>query len=282
LSRAAQPGRLRPIVIDNGTVESSSTLALAQLAANGVDVRRVDEPFNWSRLSNIGARATEADVVVFANDDMRMLTEGWDETLLALLGRPEIGVVGAKLLYPDETIQHAGMLFGWQGGAIHDGLYEPRNAAGPGGRWQLRRRVPAVTGAFLAMRRSLFETLGGFDEQRLAISYSDLDICLRVRREGLAVIYAPEIELTHHESKSRGLTHLRPETAARDREERAILRARWVGELDYDVTVHPAWLDQTLPFRLLSPPSLERCIEHIRRTSNGEPWTPVAPTDDLD
>ncbi len=275
---ADRADRLRFVIVDNGTIEPASLGALADLAADGVVVLRVDEPFNWSRLSNVGARAADdADVVVFANDDMRMLTEGWDAALLAVLDRSEVGVVGAKLLYPDGTIQHAGMLFGWGGGPIHDGLYEARDAAGPNGRWRMRRRAPAVTGAFLAMRRRLFETIGGFDERDLPIGYSDLDICLRVRRLGLAVIYTPELELLHYESKSRGLTHLKPEIAATDRKDRETLRFRWPGELDHDVTVHPAWLDRTLPFRLLSPPSLERCVEHIRRTSCGEPWTPVEP-----
>jgi GT2 family glycosyltransferase len=274
---AARPARLRIVVLDNGTVERASLQAMSELAAEGVDVRRVDEPFNWSRLSNLGARASDTDIVVFANDDMHMLTAGWDERLVALLRRPEVGVVGAKLLYPDETIQHAGVLFGWRGGSIHDGLYEPRAAAGPGGRWRLRRRVAAVTGAFLAMRRANFEAVGGFDEQRLAVSYSDLDLCLKVRRLGLAVLYAPEIELVHHESKSRGLTHLRPDTAERDRRERETLRARWPGELDHDITVHPAWLDAGLPFQLLSPPTRELCVEHLLRTARDDPWAPPAP-----
>jgi GT2 family glycosyltransferase/tetratricopeptide (TPR) repeat protein len=277
---ASQPGRLRIVVLDNGTVDAASLQALSELAAEGVDVRRVDEPFNWSRLSNLGARASDADLLVFANDDMRMLTAGWDERLIGLLRRPDVGIVGAKLLYPDETIQHAGVLFGWRGGSIHDGLYEPREARGPGDRWRLRRRVAAVTGAFLATRRATFEAIGGYDEQRLAVSYSDLDLCLKARRLGLAVLYAPEIELVHHESKSRGLTHLRPDTAERDRRERAALEARWPGELDHDITVHPAWLDAGLPFQLLSPPTREACIDHLLRTVRDDPWAPVAPTED--
>ena len=275
--RAGDAGRVRITVVDNGTTEPTSRRLLGELSAQGVDVHRCDEPFNWSRLSNIGAGRCEADCVVFANDDMLMLTDSWDELVLGLLERPDVGVVGAKLLYPDDTIQHAGILFGWKGRAIHDGLYEERSASGPAGRWQLRRRVSAVTGAFFAMRQQLFRELGGFDERRLAISYSDLDMSLKVRRRGLAVLYAPEIELTHYESKSRGLTHLSEPTAALDEQELAVLKARWPAELDRDVTVHPAWHAATLPFRLLSAPNRTSMIERLLVCATSDPWLPVEP-----
>lgn len=278
-ARAARAGRVRLTVIDNGTTDPESQRLLNQLAGQGVDVHQCDEPFNWSRLSNIGARRAGAGVVVFANDDMLMLTDGWDEILLGLLGRPEVGAVGAKLLYPDDTIQHAGILFGWRGRAIHDGLYEERHAPGPGRRWQMRRRVAAVTGAFLALRRPVFEELGGFDERRLAISYSDIDLSLRVRRRGLAVLYAPEIELTHYESKSRGLTHLSQPAAALDEQELAALRARWPGELDRDVTVHPMWHAATLPFRLLCAQNRATMTDWLLASAAPDPWRPGEPRD---
>jgi GT2 family glycosyltransferase len=272
----ARSGDTRITIVDNGSVDPATRRILSQVSGPDLEVWRCDEVFNWSRLSNLGAARQAAEIVVFVNDDMVMLTPGWDDLLRGLLDRPDVGVVGGKLLYPDQTIQHAGILFGWKGRAIHDGLYEARDAPGPGGRWQLRRRVAAVTGAFLAMRKPLFDELGGFDAQRLAVGYSDLDMALKARRRGLAVLYAPEIELTHYESKSRGLTHLDPTAAALDEAELAVLRARWPGELDADVCVHPAWLDATLPFRLLRAPDAAAVRRHIVATSCDDPWRPSA------
>jgi GT2 family glycosyltransferase len=277
---ATQPGRLSVTVMDNGTVDPGSLEELAALESESVRLQRCDEPFNWSRLSNLGAEAADADILVFINDDMLMLTDGWDDLAAGLLQRPEIGIVGAKLLYPDDTIQHAGIIFGWRGRAIHDGLYEQRDAPGPGGRWQLRRRVSAVTGAFLAMRKPVFSAVGGFDAQRLAVGYSDLDMALKVRARGLAVIYAPEIELTHYESKSRGLTHLNEATAAVDDAELAVMRARWPQALDADIGVHPAWCSATLPFRLIRAVGSEEALRHLRATAAPDPWAPPAPTAD--
>lgn len=114
-----------------------------------------------------------------------MLSEGWDENLRGLLGRREIGAVGARLLYPDRTLQHAGVLFGWPGLTIHDGLYEKSVEPGPAKRWHVTRAVSAVTGAFLATRRDVFLAHGAFDEIELPIAFSDIDYALKVRRSGL-------------------------------------------------------------------------------------------------
>jgi GT2 family glycosyltransferase/tetratricopeptide (TPR) repeat protein len=271
---AQSPGRVRITVMDNGTTDSESLHALTALRSQNVEVIRCDEPFNWSRLSNLGASRGDGDILLFANDDMVMLTAGWDATLDGLLQRPEVGIVGAKLLYPTGAIQHAGVLLGWNGRAIHDGLYEDRYAPGPGGRWQLRRRVSAVTGAFLAIRKTVFDEVGGFDEQRLAIGYSDLDLAFKVRERGLAVLYAPEIELTHFESKSRGMTPLREASRALDDAELRLMRRRWPSEFDADVSVHPAWYAATLPFRLLSAPTSENVVRHLMATALPDPWRP--------
>jgi hypothetical protein len=118
------------------------------------------------------------------------------------------------------------------------------------------------------------DEVGGFDEQRLAIGYSDLDLAFKVRERGLAVLYAPEIELTHYESKSRGMTHLREPSRALDDAELRVMRERWPGELDADVTVHPAWHAATLPFRLLSAPNSEKALRHLRATASADPWRP--------
>ncbi|MBV8492113.1 MAG: glycosyltransferase, partial [Alphaproteobacteria bacterium] len=228
------------------------------------------------RLNNRGVEVSDQSLVVFANDDMLMLSDGWDRRLRGLLSRPEVGAVGARLLYPDDTVQHAGILFDWQGSTIHDGLYEPKTHTGPCGRWHLNRAVSAVTGAFLAIRRDTFAAVGGFDEMGLPIAYSDFDLCLKLRARGLKVLWTPQITLRHFESKSRGLDHLDPEKHARHRAERAQLRARWGAVLDREPSVNPLWHQATLPFRLLAMPSEARLWRHIRLCAASNPWLPDA------
>jgi GT2 family glycosyltransferase len=234
----------------------------------------VDEPFNWSRLNNRAVAAVERPLLLFCNDDIVMLSHGWDDVLRGLLDRPEIGAVGARLLYPDETVQHAGMLFGWRGATIHDGLYESRWEPGPAGRWHLTRAVGAATGAFLATRRELFLAHGGFDETALPVSHSDVDYALKLRASRLKVLYTPEITAYHHESKSRGLDHLDPEKRARHAAERAVMEQRWGAAMMADPSVNPVWHMATLPFRLLSAPSRSRLWAHVERCAAEDPWLP--------
>jgi GT2 family glycosyltransferase len=274
-ARASATDDIRILIVDNGSREEETTRILAELEMRGAaQVLSWDEPFNWSRLNNRAVQAVDAALLVFANDDMVMLCEGWDERLRGLLDRPEIGAVGARLLYEDDTVQHAGILFGWNGSAIHDGLYQSRTDLGPGCRWQLTRAVGAVTGAFLATRREVFLEHGGFDEVRLAVSYSDIDYALKLRASGMKVLWTPEITLYHSESKTRGLDHLDPEKAARDAAERAVMEARWGAAMATDPSVNPVWHMATLPFRLLSAPSQSRFRAHVENCASADPWLP--------
>ena len=270
---ARRPGRLSIVVVVTAGAPEIVTARLAALAADGqITLTRFDEPFNWSRLNNLAAEAADADIVVFANDDMRMLTRDWDDRLRVWLARPDVGAVGVRLLYEDNTIQHAGILLGWRGGTIHDGLYEPADAPGPASRWQVAREVGAVTGAFLATRREVLLSMGGFDAQELPIGYSDVDYALKLRVAGLKVIWTPDITLYHHESKTRGLDHLDPARLARDAAERAVMRARWGEAMDFDPGVNPYWHDASLPFRLLAPVSLARLERYMAASASGRPW----------
>jgi O-antigen biosynthesis protein len=205
---------------------------------------------------------------------MVMLSEKWDERVRGLLERPEIGAVGARLLYPDDTMQHAGVLFGWKGSVIHDGLYQRCPEPGPASRWHVSRAVGAVTGAFLATRRDVFLTHHGFDELNLAVSYNDIDYALKLRASGLKILWTPEITLYHHESKTRGLDHLDPEKSARDAAERTVMETRWGAAMLADPSVNPVWHMAALPFSLLSAPSQFRIWAHVRRCAAANPWLP--------
>ncbi|MQT15296.1 tetratricopeptide repeat protein [Segnochrobactrum spirostomi] len=261
---ADQPEHLRILVVDNGTSRAADTAILEMLRAEaGVSVLSDPRPFNWSGLNNAAAEKVTDPILVFANDDMEMRTRGWDTRVRAQIAHADTGALGAKLLYPDETIQHAGVLFGWGGSVIHDGLFQPAASADQYGRWQMQRQVSAVTGAFLAIRRALFLEVGGFDERQLAISYSDIDLCLKLRRSGRVIRWDPDLVLTHFESKSRGLDHLSPEKRARDLSERRALHGRWGKSVfELDPYVNPAWHDATLPFRLVRPISSDAVMRY--------------------
>lgn len=159
-----------------------------------------DGPFHFSLMNNTGARAASGEILVFLNDDVQPLVPGWLTALIAQVQRPEVGVAGAKLLYPSGAIQHAGVVIG-----ILDGAAHPQRDSYGTGYWDwidTTRNVTAVTGACLAVRREVFEDLGGFDLS-FPSSYNDVDFCLRVRQAGYEVIYEPACLLRHHEAGSR-------------------------------------------------------------------------------
>lgn len=219
---------LELLVIDNGSVEADALALLDELSRDErVRVVRDDGDFNWSRLNNLGIREANGDLVCLCNDDLEVV-EGHEDWLTELVRwgvRDEVGAVGAKLHYPDGRIQHAGVVLGWGGDATHAYQLHPGQVDGQMGRARLVQQYQAVTGACLMARRQTFDRLGGFDADQLAIAYSDVDWCLRVRDAGLAVVWTPFAELVHHESASRG-----PESGAaeeRRAREAAVLRERW-------------------------------------------------------
>jgi GT2 family glycosyltransferase/Tfp pilus assembly protein PilF len=270
---------LHIVIVDNGSRQSETlTILEAIAAAKWAEIIVLDEPFNWSRLNNCAVERVSSSLLVFANDDMIMLSEQWDERLRGLLERPEIGAVGARLLYEDNTLQHAGILFGWRGSEIHDGLYESSLEPGPACRWHVTRAVSAVTGAFLATRREVFLAHQGFDEVGLPVACSDTDYALKLRCSGLKILWTPGITLYHHESKTRGLDHLDPEKRARSAAERTVLETRWRTALDTDPSLNPLWHNATLPFRLVSAPSQSRLWAHIERCAAANTWLPATDT----
>jgi GT2 family glycosyltransferase len=265
------------LIVDNASQDAATLRILGALSEQSwASVLKIDEPFNWARLNNRAVAASDAPLLVFANDDMAMLSDGWDRRLRGLLERPEIGAAGARLIYPDDTIQHAGILLGWEGRDVHDGRYEALTDPGPGQRWHVSRAVSAVTGAFLAIRREAFASAGGFDEAALPVAYSDIDLCLKLRARSLKILWTPHITLRHFESKSRGLDHLDPEGTARYAAEHRHMAARWSRAMQAEPSLNPLWHRATLPFRLLSMPSEVRLWHHIRLCASANPWLPQA------
>lgn len=275
---AVQPSLVDLVVVDNGSIENKTLALLHALSHAGrIRVRRVDEPFNWSRLNNIAAAEAEAttDILLFANNDMRMLTEGWDDRLRAHLATPAVAAVGARLVYPTGLLQHGGVVLGAsKGRLVHDGLGAAPSEAGPLERWRRSRPAAAVTGAFLGVRRRTFEQVGGFDEN-FAVGCNDIDFCLRVREQGGAVLYASDLELVHAESLSRG--HDDTEVRMRRADaERAELFRIWGADAARDPGRNPHWANhETLLWHGLHMPEPERVDQWIRRSTDR--WRVIRP-----
>ncbi len=266
---AKHPERIHCRIVDNGTKIPEDLVLLQQLVSrhHGVTLLSDPSPFNWSRLNNNAVAGISTPHLLFCNDDMQMLSKNWDMILAGLLRAPATGAVGARLIYSDDTIQHAGVLLGWQGSVIHDGLYEPRDNNAHFGRWQCTRQTSAVTGAFLGVRTDIFTAFGGFDEMRLPINYSDIDLCLRLQKNNMKILWTPLIEARHDESASRGLDHLNPLRHSLATTERVAFENIWgARKLSMDPTVNPIWVDATLPLRLIRPVSQAVALCHIRKT----------------
>jgi tetratricopeptide (TPR) repeat protein len=277
VAKAKRPGALEIIILNNGApgiIKAKPEKLGAQAAFRVIEM---PEPFNWSRFNNLAVQATQAPYLVFANDDMSLLSAAWDDVVRQYLERADVGALGAKLLYPDETIQHAGVLFGWRNSLVHDGVHRAADDAGPALRWITPRAAGAVTGAFLATRRADFIAVGGFDEAHLAVAYNDVDYALKLRSRGLMILWTPAIVLHHFESKSRGLAHLNTALLARDNTERESLRKRWGQGLDVDPSINPHWRDVALPHQFMASPTLDHIWSHILRSADSNPWRVPAP-----
>ena len=196
--------RVELILIDNGSVQPETATLLEHLDLRpNVQVLKDDRPFNWAALNNVGVEAATGDVLVFLNNDIEARHGGWLSTLCAQALRPSIGAVGARLLYPDGRLQHCGVVIGLGGAAGHTLVGLPPDQTGYLHMAAVTRECAAVTGACLATSRDVFDSLSGFDES-LGVDLNDVDYCLRAQLGGWRVLVDPSVELTHHESPSRG------------------------------------------------------------------------------
>ncbi len=223
------------LILDN---QSRCPRTLAYLEAvsardERVRVLRWDQPFNYSAINNFGARHARGQVLGLVNNDVEPIGGEWLEEMVRQAMRPEIGCVGAKLYYPNETIQHAGVVLGIGGVAGHAHRFFRREESGYMGRLRRVQNFSAVTAACLLLRRPVFEQVGGLNEPDLAVAYNDVDLCLRVGEAGYRNLWTPYAELYHHESISRGADDT-PKKQARARRETSYMRRKWGDALDND------------------------------------------------
>ena len=182
--------------------------------------------FNFSAINNFAAARAKGEYLLFLNNDVEIITPGWIEGLLGNCQRPEVGIAGCKLYYPDHTIQHAGIIVGIGGIAGHAFLNMKGDRTGYLHKASLQMDYSAVTAAAMMMKRSVFEQIEGFEE-KLSVAFNDVDLCLRTVRAGYLVVYDPDVELIHYESKSRGAEDSK-EKVRRFQEEIEFMRTRWI------------------------------------------------------
>lgn len=221
------------IVIENNSTEAE-IFDYYEVIKKHPQIRVVtyEGAFNYSAINNFGVTFAHGEYLLFLNNDVKVITREWMEELLMYAQRPDVGAVGCKLYYSDNTIQHAGIVIGLGAhrAAGHTHYKEPKENLGYMGRLCYAQDVTAVTGACLLVSKQIYDEVGGLDES-FAVALNDVDFCLKIRQKGYLNVFTPFAELYHYESKSRGLEDDKAK-AERYNEETARFRERWKKELD--------------------------------------------------
>ncbi|MBM1175080.1 glycosyltransferase [Microvirga arabica] len=227
------------LIVDNNSSEPTTLEYFRQLEQDDrIHVLHYPHAFNYSAINNFAAQSSKGSIIGLINNDVEVITPDWLREMVSHVVRPEVGCVGAKLYYPDDTVQHAGVILGIGGVAGHSHKYFPRSHLGYFGRLRLCQNVSAVTAACLLVRREIYEAVGGLDEARLKIAFNDVDFCLKVRQAGYLNVFTPFAELYHHESISRG-TENTPAKIRRFQSEIATMEERWNADLHKDPFYSP-------------------------------------------
>lgn len=228
------------IILDNGSVEQETLdwFAAIQQEDARVQVLRYDHPFNYSAINNFGAQHAKGSLIGLINNDVEVISPDWLTEMVSHALREDIGCVGAKLYYSNDTIQHAGIVIGIGGVGGHSHKYFGRNHHGYFSRLKLTQTVSGVTAACLIIRKSVFDQVDGLDEINLKVAFNDVDFCLKVREAGYRNLWTPYAELYHHESISRG-TEDSPEKQARFQSEVEFMQAKWGEALKSDPFYSP-------------------------------------------
>lgn len=220
------------IIIENNSTEKKTFAYYKKLQEEHDNVKVVfyEGDFNYSRINNYGVKYAAGEYYILLNNDTEVITPNWMEQMLGYCQREDVGMVGAKLLYPDQTVQHCGVTIGIGGFAGHILTQATRDNNGYFGWLQTIRAVSAVTAACLMIKKSAYDAVGGLDED-FKVALNDVDLCMKVRDKGLLIILNPGVELYHYESKSRGLEET-PEKHARFKDEIKRFRRKWQKELE--------------------------------------------------
>ncbi|CAN5564297.1 hypothetical protein BH18VER1_BH18VER1_13860 [soil metagenome] len=246
------------VVVDNGSTEAETRRFLDEMERGGrSQVIREAGEFNFSRLNNIAVRAAKGEVLAFLNNDIEADEPGWLSEMVSHAVRPEVGAVGARLWYPDGTLQHGGVVLGLGGAAGHAHIRIPRGHPGYFNRAILQGNYSAVTAACMLVRREVFLDLGGFNARDLGVNFNDIDFCLRVREKGLQIVWTPYANLIHHESATRG-HHRSVAEQAQFAREVTYMQWKWGAELMRDPFYSPNFSLRLPGFEIAFPPRVDR------------------------
>ncbi|WP_235025014.1 glycosyltransferase family 2 protein [Caballeronia terrestris] len=245
------------LIVDNGSVKQETLDYFGELAANSkIRVLRDDSPFNFSALNNRAASQATGEFLCLLNNDIEVITPDWLGEMVSLAAQPGAGAVGARLWYPDDTLQHGGVLLGLGGVAGHMHHQLRRWQLGYFGRAVVTQNLSAVTAACLVIRKSIYEEVGGLDEE-LAVAFNDVDFCLKVLKVGYRNVWTPHAELYHYESATRG------SDMDADKYQRFVREVRWMEARWPDLIANDPAYNRNLtvktdvsPFALSDPPRI--------------------------
>ncbi len=242
------------LIVDNGSDDPKMLRYLDSLFLDSrFHIIKDDGPFNYSALNNLAVAKANGVLVALLNNDVEVINPDWLSEMVSHALRPEVGVVGARLWYADETLQHAGIVLGLEGFAGHVHRYLSKGDVGYCGRATLIQSFSAVTGACLVVKKSVYVAVGGLNEIDLAVACNDVDFCLKVRAAGFRNIWTPYAELYHHESSTRGFDDT-PEKQQRAQRETAYMWKQWGDLLRSDPAYSPNLSLEFTDFSLAWPP----------------------------
>jgi GT2 family glycosyltransferase/SAM-dependent methyltransferase len=227
------------LIVDNNTEEPAALAYLdgiERLNSSQLRVLRYPHPFNYSAINNFAAKQARGEYLILLNNDTAVLHGDWIEALLNHAQRPEVGIVGAKLHYPDGRIQHGGVVLGLRGPADHPFIGQPMEADGYMHRLRVDQNYTAVTAACLMIRKSVYEQVGGLDEQDFKVSYNDVDLCLKVNQAGYLTVWTPYARLMHVGSVSQTKVDKTAQEAKQKRfaGEQSAMYRKWLQQLARD------------------------------------------------
>jgi len=248
------------LVVDNNSDDAATLQYLHRLESKGeARVLRDNRPFNYSALNNNAVKFARGEFIGLLNNDVEVISSDWLSEMISIASQPKTGAVGARLWYPDDTLQHGGVILGLGGLAAHSHKHLPRREADQLVRASCTQNLSAVTAACLVIRKSIYEEVGGLEEQHLQVAFNDVDFCLRVQEAGYRNVWTPYAELYHHESATRGHENT-PEKKARFHQEIQFLKQRWGNLLLNDPAYNPNLTLDSEDFSLADPPRIELLI----------------------
>lgn len=226
-------------ILDNGSTCDSTQAFLEMIRQHPlVEVIEDQRPFNFARINNYGVSQCTSDFVLLLNDDTQVITHSWLREMVSTAAQQDVGVVGAKLLYGDNSVQHSGIIIGIGGSAGHAFKHHSKDDLGYWFRAAVRTEFSALTGACMLVRKSIYNLVAGMDEEMFPIAFNDVDFCLRVREAGFRNVFCPDAQLYHFESKTRGYEDT-PYKQSRFAAERARFRQKWQAYIQDDPCYSP-------------------------------------------